>query len=249
MVLTTLLILLLGSLLNISLIFLFCLSLFCCLIQGVAFWYFRNVWFFRDPKRNAPTEKGIIVSPADGRVMYIKKVESNTIVSNKQGESIEIKEISHNKDLNISEGWLIGIYMTPFDVHFNYSPIDGFIQNIHHVKTDLNLPMVDLWEYINFTLLRRAVNLFSRKFHFINERMTISIQGELIAVHAILIADKFVNKIKKFVAVGDTTKISQKLSFIGRGSQVDLLIPRKEIEIKVRTGQQVYGGKSVLAKF
>jgi phosphatidylserine decarboxylase len=109
--------------------------------------------------------------------------------------------------------------------------------------------MVDLWEYINFTVLRRAVDLFSRKFHFTNERMTIGIEGEQIGIFEVLIADKFVNKISCFVQKGHYLKASQKIAFIARGSQVDLIINRKEIDLLIDFGQQVYGGKTVLARY
>ena len=60
--------------------------------------------------------------------------------------------------------------MTPFDVHFNRAPIDGEIRTLHYHRTGLNLPMVDLWEYVNFTLFRKAVNMFAAPFHLENER-------------------------------------------------------------------------------
>ena len=225
------------------------ISLILAVLLIAAFIYFRKVWFFRCPVRKAPSDKNIIVSPADGRVMYIRKLKGNKVVSTKIGEDIELHEITRLENRNIDNGWLIGIYMTPFDVHYNYAPIDGIVEEIAHFPSRLNLPMVDLWEYINFTLLRRAVNLFSRKFHFTNERMTIRFKGKEIVVYAVLIADKFVNKIKTFVNTGDSVHISQQVSFIGRGSQVDIVIPDPSVRIEIREGMQVYGGRTIVGRY
>ncbi|MBK9282706.1 MAG: phosphatidylserine decarboxylase [Sphingobacteriaceae bacterium] len=190
----------------------------------------------------------IIVSPADGRVMYIYPVKNGVVVSKKNGENIAIDEISKTSVGN-KNGWLIGIYMSPFDVHYNYSPINGSVQSIFHYQTGFNLPMVDFWEYINFAFLRKAVNLFSRKFHFINERMTIEIVNEKISCVLILIADKFVNKITKFFDKGSELSIGQKISFIERGSQADLFIASEKLNFRVKVGQQVYGCKTIICKY
>ena len=68
------------------------------------------VYFFRDPKRTPPTEPGIIVAPADGRVTLIKQ----------SGED--------NPNL------LVSIFLSPLDVHINRSPISGTITDISYTQ-------------------------------------------------------------------------------------------------------------------
>ncbi len=219
------------------------------LIFSIAFFYwFRNIYFFREPKRIVPTGNNIIVSPADGRVMYIYKVENGKVISNKNGEEIFISEIAKSEVEN-KKGWLIGAYMSPFDVHYNYAPISGKVDFIYHHQTGLNLPMVDLWEYINFTLLRRSINLFARKFHLENERMTIKFTNSSLSCHLILIADKFVNKITPYFKLNDEIEMGKKISFIERGSQADLFIQCENVEFKVKVGQQIYGCKTIIAEY
>jgi phosphatidylserine decarboxylase len=212
------------------------------------FFWFRYVYFYRDPMRKPPNGDRIIVAPADGRVMYVYSVKEGKVIVNKKGESIAVNEISKTR-CKKSDGWLIGIYMSPFDVHYNYAPISGRVMSVYHYKSSLNLPMVDLWEYINFTLLRRAVNLFSRKFHFVNERMTIEITNMELTCFVILIADKFVNKIRKFFKEKDELLIGEKICFIERGSQVDLFLPVKNLDLYVREGEQVYGCKTIIGRY
>ncbi len=214
----------------------------------VVFWYLRHVWFYRDPPRKPEREGRVIISPADGQVIYVKQFAQKKIISHKLGESIEVEEIT-KLPLEKSEGWLIGIYMSPLDVHYNYAPCQGKIVKIYHSPSQLNLPMVDFWEYVNLTYLRRAVNLFSKKFHFTNERNTIYIKNQDISLAVVEIADKFVNKINCYVKEEETLKAGQKISFIERGSQVDLVIFEKDLKIEVSVGDQVYGGQTVLASY
>lgn len=208
--------------------------------------YLSKVWFYRDPPRVPESTENSIIAPADGQVIYINDVKDQKVISKKLGSEINIEEISKSKT-KVGDGYLIGIYMSPLDVHYNYAPIGGTVESIHHAQAKVNLPMVDIWEYIRLTYLRRVVDLFGKKYHLTNERNTIFIKGN-ITVAMVEIADKFVNKIKCFVKINDSIKIGQKIAFIERGSQVDLYIP-KETQIKVKVGQQVYGGQTIIASY
>jgi len=61
------------------------------------------VWFFRDPERVIPTEPGLIVSPADGKVVEITKVPHDDFIG---GPAVRI-----------------GIFLSIFNVHLNRSPV------------------------------------------------------------------------------------------------------------------------------
>lgn len=213
----------------------------------VWFWWFRNVYFFRDPKRVIPLGDDVIVAPADGRVMYLYPVKGGEITSDKQGTRIRIDELAKTPIAD-SQGWLLGMYLSPFDVHYNRAPIQGEIRTIHYHQTGVNLPMVDLWEYVNFVLFRRAINLFSAPFHLENERMTMQIQNSRLTCVVILIADKFVNKISRFFQDGQQVEKGQKISFIERGSQTDLFIPDPDLVFLVKPGEQVYAGETIIAR-
>lgn len=208
--------------------------------------FLRKVWFYRDPPRVPEITENSIIAPADGQVIYINEVKDQKVISEKLGSEINVEEISKSKT-KIGDGFLVGIYMSPLDVHYNYAPISGTVESIHHTQAKINLPMVDMWEYIRMTYLRRAVDLFGNKYHLTNERNTIFIKGD-ITIAMVQIADKFVNKIKCFVKLNDDIRIGQKIAFIERGSQVDLYIP-KNTEIKAKVGQQLYGGQTVIASY
>ena len=65
------------------------------------------VFFFRDPHRAVPTEPGIVVAPADGRVTIVRLADGR-----ENPES------------------LVSIFLSPLDVHINRSPIGGEISEI-----------------------------------------------------------------------------------------------------------------------
>lgn len=70
--------------------------------------------FFRDPEKQTPKADNIVVTPADGKVIIIKKV-------------------SDIRYLN-AEGWQISVFMSPLNVHVNRIPIDGTVESVKYVK-------------------------------------------------------------------------------------------------------------------
>ncbi len=71
------------------------------------------IYFFRDPERVVPSESGIIVSPADGRIIDIKhKV---------------------NENLMEEESVCVSIFLSVFNVHVNRIPCEGnVIQTVYN---------------------------------------------------------------------------------------------------------------------
>ena len=68
--------------------------------------------FFRDPERNIPTGEGLIVSPADGRVVSIAGVQSD----------------SSDDDAATR----VSIFLSPLDVHVNRMPVTGRIEEVRY---------------------------------------------------------------------------------------------------------------------
>ena len=210
--------------------------------------FLRKLWFYRDPPREAESaDLNVIVAPADGRVVYVRQVKHGVVVSEKLGQEIPLPEITGGATPEL-DGWAIGIYMSPLDVHFNYCPYPGTVERIHRTSASLNLPMLDLWEYVKVVWLRRMVDMFARRYHLENERNTIFLDCAGLKMAVVLIADKFVSKIKCFVSEGQKLRYSEKIGFIERGSQVDLVILASNVEFNVAVNQQVYGGKTIVAR-
>ena len=224
-------------------------------VWAAVLFFLQRIWFFRDPVRVTPADASLLISPCDGQVVYIRRVQDGKITAEKLGQHISVSEITHAEwpeGTAPGNGWLIGIYMSPLDVHFNYAPLDARVSGIVHNGAKLNLPMVDLWEYVQLTYLRRAVDLFAKRYALENERQTVFLEGRLggrpLKVAMVEIADKFVNKISTFVLVGEDVRRGQKVSFIERGSQVDLFLFAEDVEFLVGVGDQVYGAQTPIAR-
>ena len=95
------------------------IPLICCLLTILR--------FYRVPLRKVRKNPNNILSPADGNIIYIKKIEAGEIpIAVKNGLNATLSEFAQTNLLNYP-CWLIGINMTPFDVHKNSSPVDGTI--------------------------------------------------------------------------------------------------------------------------
>lgn len=217
-------------------------------ILGGAVLFLRTVWFHRDPQHpDLPQCDDIVRSPVYGIVAYVRRVEGGIVTAEKKGEEIPLPELT--KQESTEGGWLVGIAMTALDVHYQYAPIPAVVESMHHHRTGRNLPMFDLWEYVRITWLRRWVSLWAKRYLLENERMTFRLRGQRIMLWLVLIADKFVDKITPFVQPGDAVAAGSKLSFIGRGSQVDLFLPDGSgLEIVVSEGDRALGPRTVIAR-
>jgi phosphatidylserine decarboxylase len=69
-------------------------------------------FFFRDPRRAAPTDSSLVVSPADGRVTRIE------LLSPAEPQSPMV----------------VSIFLSPLDVHINRAPVAGTITNVSYTR-------------------------------------------------------------------------------------------------------------------
>jgi phosphatidylserine decarboxylase len=75
------------------------------------------VWtlaFFRDPYRPVPTDKNLLLAPADGRITDVEIVEEDNFIG---GTAIRI-----------------GIFLSIFDAHINRAPCNAKVENIAYKK-------------------------------------------------------------------------------------------------------------------
>lgn len=219
------------------------LILFSLLTAFFTWWRF---WFFmRNPKRKAPAGEDFL-APADGYVVYVKRVEAGTIpIAIKKRTHIELTEISSFPPLSKASGYLIGTFMTAFSVHHNCVPLSGEV-----VFKDATQPSA------NQTTARLMTNiLIGRKpmeqncSHIIeNERVTIGVKTGKGVYSLTQIADKWISHIINRIAVGDHLSRSELFGMIRFGSQVDVFIPDElGYAPAVSPGDYVYAGETVLA--
>ena len=80
---------------------------------GVALALF-TMYFFRDPDRTTPKQENAIISPADGKILSITKVEENRYLK--------------------STAWKVSIFMSPLNVHVNRIPIEGKVGYLNYIN-------------------------------------------------------------------------------------------------------------------
>lgn len=186
--------------------------------------------FFRNPRRVIPGSPNDIVSPADGRIIYIKELEKNQEpVTVKKMRIANISEITKTDILN-QPCYLIGIAMTLFDVHYNRAPIDGEIIFIKHTEGT-------------------AIGLNTPSSTLTNERNTVVFKREDGVMAGIVqIAARGVRRCIIMAKEGQMVNRGEIIGKIRWGSQTDLIIPRNS-EILVREGEQVHAGSSIIARY
>ena len=121
----------------------------------------------------------------------------------------------------------ISIFLSVFNVHVNRSPISGTITRVNYQKG----------LYLN------AMNPDSAER---NEQNVVTVRGEGYDVTFKQIAGLIARRIVFNLAEGATVARGQRVGLIKFGSRVDVILP-STAELRVKVGQRVKGGASVLA--
>ena len=186
----------------------------------IPFWLFVAVFgtvyaivlnFYRCPIRyygSEDTEK-IVVAPADGKIVVIEEVEENTYF--------------HDRRLMIS------IFMSLFNVHANWFPVDGKVKFVKHFDGNYH----KAW-------LPKASEE--------NEHADIMITTpDGVDVLCSQIAGAVARRIVTYAKDGEDCYIDEHLGFIKLGSRVDVFLPIGT-EVCVKMGQATTGDLTVIAK-
>lgn len=186
---------------------------------------FYKLYFLRDPLIEVP-EGNNIVSPASGKVIKIIELKS---------KQVNIDKWSFGRIKTMTTGltkphYMICIMMTPFDMHHQKAPLNGRITDIMHRKGKLRNAVMG------------AENL---KAMIENERNEITIKTGIGKIKVIQIAGLIARRIYCSVRRYQNIKKSDDLGVIKMGSQVSLIIPKLDLEIK--EGDKVDAGETIIA--
>lgn len=169
-----------------------------------------SFYFFRNPERFCPealADPRVLVSPADGHVVDIDIIQDEQLGS--------VRKVS--------------IFLSPLDVHVNWTPIAGTIDGIIYRPG-------------------KFIVAYAPKSSDINERNDIIIitnDHKKILVRQI--AGFVARRICCWVHAGDMLPVGTKYGMIRFGSRVDLLLPL-DTTLSIVKDQYVYGGQTVLGK-
>ena len=161
-------------------------------------------WFFRDPERFPPEDVDGWVSPADGRVV----------------------EIYASEHPFTGRCMVVGVFMSPLDVHVNRMPYDGEVAFLEY------LPGKKLMAF-NPKASQENDRFFMGFETGSGKGMTVQIAGFL--------ARRIVCSRKK----GEVISRGERFGMIKLGSKVDLYLPEGMIPA-VKKGEKVRAGETVM---
>jgi phosphatidylserine decarboxylase len=221
----------------------------CVVVLVCSFLFWRYLWFFRNPAREIPSAE-CVVSPADGTVVYVKEIGANEdVIVIKQGTAATVRDIVR-EDVE-SPKLLIGIFMSPFNVHYNRAPVSGTIEKITHYEPRLrNVHMGPM----HFRTLFNIRPFYENSRHIVeNERTVTQIRGRFkerdFRCYVVQIAGRNVSGIDSFRVVGASVDKGEVFGMIRIGSQVDLVLPRfPDMKIPISPGDRVRAGESVIVE-
>lgn len=162
-------------------------------------------YFFRDPEREIPKDVNIVVAPADGRITRVERIDEGS------GSSI-----------------LISIFLSPFDVHINRSPIAGRVKSQYYVRGKFKMAT-------------------SEDSSLLNEQNVLVIENENITVVCKQIAGILARRIVCWRITGDEMKLGERFGLIKFSSRTDLIVPCN-VEVLVQEGERVKGGTSIIGR-
>mgnify|MGYP001353161440 FL=1 len=160
----------------------------------------------------------------------VRKVEAseNEVVAPADGKVVvieEVEETEYFKDKRLQ----VSIFMSPINVHVNRYPINGKVQ------------------YAKYHPGKYLV-AWHPKSSIENERTTVVVENDKIAVLFRQIAGALARRIVMYSKENDTAKKGEDFGFIKFGSRVDLFFPIGT-KINVELDQVVKGNKTVIARY
>ncbi len=165
--------------------------------------------FFRSPYRRFKGDAtDLVVAPADGTIVAIE----------------EVFEPEYFQDKRL----VVSIFMSVFNVHANWFPINGIVKLKKHHKG-------------------RFMAAYLPKSSTENERSTVVIEhkdGTEVLVRQI--AGAVARRIVTYPEIGDEAHIDEHFGFIKFGSRVDVYLP-VGIEVQVKMDQKIKGNQTVIA--
>ena len=167
-------------------------------------------YFFRNPLRIIEVkDPNLLIAPADGRIVVVEPTMEN--------------EYFHEKRLQVS------IFMSPFNVHANWYPIEGTVVVSEHQDG-----------YHKGAWLPKSSTE--------NERSLVVIETpNKVQLAVRQIAGAMARRIVTYAKSGSKAHRNEHFGFIKFGSRVDLYLPL-DTEIFVQVGEHVNGNETIIGR-
>lgn len=196
------------SVLGLSIAFISNLFILCPIAAICIFFICFILFFFRVPERTTVEGTNVVTSVADGEVVIVDKVTDSEYF---KGECIQVS-----------------VYMSFFNVHVNYWPIDGEVTYYKYHPG-------------------RYMLAFLPKASELNEHSSMAIRSKHGDVFFKQLAGTFARRIVTYAPIGAFKVKGSQCGIIKFGSRIDMYLPLGT-DIKVKVGDKVKACESVIAE-
>ncbi len=208
-------------------------------------------YFWRDPDRPIPRTDGVLVSPADGHAMFLRR--ERAVGRRPTKEHISLGQIEQddltgdwfpeplNDPLTFeteqrytpvlpgqeqpSDVWRLAIFMSPLDVHVNRAPGAGIVERMEH-RTGKGLRRGPF---------RPAYTKESEH----NERVrSVHLLDNGIRIEVTQISGALARTVLPYLYEGDALRRGQRIGMIRLGSRVDLRVPAEAYTSSIITAEE-----------
>jgi phosphatidylserine decarboxylase len=155
-------------------------------------------------------------------------IAENVIVAPADGKVVVVEETEPDEYLN-GRCIQVSIFMSPLNVHVNRNPVSGEITYSEYHKG-------------------KYLVAWHPKSSTDNERHTVVYRKNGNEILMKQIAGALAKRIINYLQAGQQVEQADEMGFIRFGSRVDLLLP-PDTKVKVRIGEKVKGGVTVIAEW
>jgi phosphatidylserine decarboxylase precursor-related protein len=220
-------------------------GIFCLMLSA----FFANFW--RDPDRPIPRDEGVLVSPADGHIMFVRRerstgrrqnkeqltsgeCESDSLTGDWYPEPLEhplrfdteqrFEPVEVGEESN-DDVFRIAIFMSPLDVHVNRAPLAGTLHRMEHRAGKG---------------LRRGPFLAAyKKESQFNERVRSVFKGESeLMIEVTQISGALARTIVPWLGIDSEVRRGQRYGMIRLGSRVDIRAPARSFTPNVVSAEE-----------
>ena len=157
------------------------------------------------------------------------EIDDSVILSPADGTVYDVVELDHDEDEFVQGPCRkVTIFMSVFNVHVNRSPIQGTIK---------------LQKYF----CGRFRPAYKDEVGFDNEHHLLGIENERLRITVKQIAGILARRIVSWVTLDDKMKQGELYGMIRFGSCLEVVMPA-EVEVGVKVGQKVTGGKTIIGR-
>ena len=166
------------------------------------------VYFFRNPARVAPDDPSLLVAGADGLIRAVEEI--------------------HEDKLLKADTVRISIFLSPFNVHVNRSPMAGQVKYLDYTPGK------------HFLTIQNAASEY-------NEHSNILIEGATSRCLVKQIVGPVVRRVVYWLQLGQPVAKGGIVGMMKFGSRLDMYFLSSDVQVVVKKGDRVRAGETVVA--